>query len=39
MDKQLGVHVVYRNEKLEPVYEMSYTLKEYTDMLRTDLLR
>lgn len=39
MEKKLGVKVVYRNEKLDPVYEMTYSLKEYTDMLRADLLR
>ena len=36
---RLGVKVVYRNEKLEPVYEKKYTLSEYTEMLRNDLLR
>ena len=39
MEKKLGVKVIYRNEKLDPVYEMTYSLKEYTDMLRADLLR
>lgn len=38
MDKWI-VKVVYRNEKLEPVYEREYSLKEYTEMLRIDLLR
>lgn len=35
----IGVKVTYRNEKLDPVYEKIYSLKEYTDMLRADLLR
>jgi len=37
MDTNLRVQVVYRNEKLEPVYDKTYTLKDYTDMLRADL--
>lgn len=36
---QLGVQVIYRNKEMEPVYTKTYTLKEYTDMLRVDLLR
>lgn len=39
MLKKLGVSVVYRNERLETVYEKSCPLKEYTDLLRADLLR
>lgn len=39
MDKQLSVKVTYRNERLEPVYEKTYSLTDYTDMLRIDLLR
>lgn len=35
----LGVKITYRNEKLEPVYERTYTLQEYADMVRMDLLR
>jgi len=38
-DKQLGVQVVYRNKNLDPVYSKTYTLQEYTDMLKTDLMR
>ena len=38
-DMKLGVQVVYRNKDMEPVYSKTYSLKEYTDMLRTDLLR
>lgn len=38
-DKQLGVQVVYRNKDLDPVYSKTYTLQEYTDMLKTDLMR
>jgi len=37
--RTLGVKVVYRNKEMEPVYTKTYSLKEYTDMLRTDLLR
>ena len=33
------VKIVYRNEKLEPVYEKRYGLDEYTEMLKFDLLR
>ena len=39
MDMNLKVQVVYRNEKLEPTYSKTYELKDYTDMLRADLLR
>ena len=39
MKKELGVKITYRNEKLEPVYERAYSLTDYTDMLRVDLLR
>ena len=35
----LGVKITYRNEKLEPVYERTYSLQEYADMVRMDLLR
>ena len=34
----LGVKVVYRDATLKPVYTKDYTLDEYTDMLRGDLL-
>ena len=37
--KEIGVRVTYRNEKLESVLEKSYTLQEYMDMIRADLLR
>lgn len=39
MDTNLKVKVVYRNEKQEPVYDKTYGLRDYTDMLRADLLR
>lgn len=35
----LGVRIVYRNAKMEPVCTKCYDLREYTDMLRNDLLR
>ena len=36
---ELGVRVVYRNREMEPTYSRVYTLSEYTEMLRVDLLR
>lgn len=30
---------MYRNEKLEPVYDKVYSIQDYTEMLRADLLR
>lgn len=36
---ELGVRVVYRDKNMEPKYSKVYSLKEYTEMLRTDLLR
>lgn len=38
-DRRLCVQVVYRNKDMDPVYTKTYSLKEYTDMLRADLLR
>ncbi len=38
-ERKLGVQIVYRNKDMEPVYHKTYSLEEYTDMLRTDLLR
>lgn len=38
-DSKLGVRVVYRNKNMEPVYSKTYSIAEYTEMLRTDLLR
>ncbi len=38
MDK-LGVHVVYRDKNLNPVMEKTYPLQDYTDLIRSDLLR
>ena len=35
----IGVRVVYRDASLKPVYTKNYTLNEYTDMLKNDLLR
>lgn len=39
MEKEIKVKVIYKNERMEPTYERTYALKEYTDMLRQDLLR
>ena len=39
MEQNLGVKVVYRNNQMEAVYEKEYTLRDYCDMLREDLLR
>lgn len=36
---QLCVKVIYRNKNMQPTYSKVYTLSEYTDMLRTDLLK
>ena len=33
------VKVTYKNEKQEPVYEKSYSFRDYTDMIRADILR
>lgn len=38
-EKRLGVKVVYRNKEMEPVYTKTYSLDEYVDMVKTDLLR
>jgi hypothetical protein len=35
----MGVRIVYRNEKLEPTYIREYSLGEYTETMRLDLLR
>ena len=37
--EEFEVNVTYRDEKLNPVYEKSYTLEQYTEMLKTDLMR
>lgn len=39
MERNLGVKVIYRNGQMEPVYEKEYSLRDYCDMLREDLLR
>ena len=36
---ELGVRVVYRNKNMEQTYSRVYSLTEYTEMLRADLLR
>lgn len=38
-DKTIGVRVVYRNKDMEPIYTKTYSLHEYTEMLRADLLK
>lgn len=35
----LCVRVTYRDKDKQPVYAKTYTLREYTEMLRQDLLR
>lgn len=35
----IGVRVVYRNRNMTPTSAKTYTLQEYTGMLREDLLR
>lgn len=39
MNEKLAVKVVYRNEKQEPIYEKTYALKDYVEILRADLQR
>jgi len=39
MRSDLGVKVTYRNAKLEPVSTQLYSLGDYTDMMRNDLLK
>lgn len=36
---ELGIRVTYRNKNMEPTYSKVYSINEYTDMLRADLLR
>ena len=37
--QELGVRVTYKDRDLRPIYTRTYSLAEYTDMLRVDLLR
>lgn len=37
--EDLRVKVVYRDKNLEPTYQRTYLLKDYTDMIRMNLLR
>ena len=39
MNKGLGVKVIYRNEKLEPVKEAACPLEDYLASMRVDILR
>lgn len=39
MSQNQGVKIIYRNEHLDPMYEKEYSLRDYCDMLREDLLR
>ena len=39
MKDALGVRIVYRNDKLEPTYTKEYSIDEYTELLKLDLLR
>lgn len=39
VNKQLVVNVTYRNARMDPVCKETYTLQEYTEMMKTDLLR
>lgn len=34
---ELCVKVTYRNKNMQPTYSKAYSLREYTEMLRTDL--
>lgn len=37
--QEIGVKVTYKDKELRPIYTKTYSLSEYTDMLRADLLR
>ena len=37
--KKCNVLVTYRNSRLEPVHTELYSLRDYTDLMRTDLLK
>ena len=37
--QEIGVKVTYKDKDLRPKYTKTYSLNEYTDMLREDLLR
>lgn len=37
--RDLGVKVTYRNREMEQLYTKTYSLQEYTEMLRVDLMR
>jgi hypothetical protein len=37
--QDIGVRVTYRNKDMQPTYTKTYSLDEYTEMLRVDLLR
>lgn len=37
--EEIGVRVTYKGKDLRPVYTKTYSLDEYTEMLRADLLR
>lgn len=39
MQKDLYVRITYRNANLDPVNTQMYELKDYTDMMRNDLLK
>lgn len=39
MKNNLGVKVTYRNARLEPVSTQLYSIQDYADMLRNDLLK
>ena len=36
---EIGVLAIYRDKDMTPVYTKTYTLREYTDMIRVDLMR
>lgn len=37
--QDIGVRVTYKDKNLRPIYTKTYSLNEYTDMIRVDLLR
>ena len=37
--KDIGIRVTYKDKDLRPTYTKTYSLSEYTDMIRADILR
>ena len=37
--EDIGIRVTYKDKELRPIYTKTYSLNQYTDMLRADILR